>query len=261
MLAGGLILLKYLQQMFLTLKILLKMAYQLAGYFAMRLHKYIFAPPPLHHLFTISSRFNDNLLEYLEWEQPYWQEFDAHRNPAKIDNFLLKDLNLNQKEIEAWIENKYKHGKWELGNVFPDLATAYEFRNRFFSQLPNTCILSLSFLKREVQKTQQMFKTEGIYDAGRIWERFAKPILLDPNEKGKVVGYDIIGLEFGLEGLTSFLVHNMGHDIEKRFGVALNQYGLLKEEVKQEEIMNYMNATESPVEPLHWYWTQVKYYR
>jgi hypothetical protein len=92
-------------------------------------------------------------------------------------------------------------------------------------------------------------------------EQVAKALLNISNEKGRIVGYDIIGndsFELGRLSLDSFLVHNLGHDISERFGVQLNDYGLLKGTTKMEEIMDYMNDPESSVEPNEWAWVQVK---
>ncbi len=230
------------------------MTYQLGGYYVMRLNTYFFAPAPAYHLFTVCTDFNDNLLDYLEWERPEWLHREAERASTNIETFFLADLDGEQ--LQAWINQKYQEGKLEWLENFSDLAAAYEYRDLFFRHVPNVYILSLSFLEADVQSTLQELKTKGIVNPGALWKQFAKPITPNPQEKGKVIGYDIIGLELGCITLDSFLVHST--ELFEPFGVRINQFGLINDERKQKELMAFMNNPASPVEPESWYWAQVK---
>ncbi|KAA5543542.1 hypothetical protein [Adhaeribacter rhizoryzae] len=228
------------------------MRYQLGGYFAMQLNRPANAP---HPYFTVCTNFNDSLLDYWAWQPMAWLKHEEDLTKIK-EKFALSDQRLEA--IRTWVAAKETEGKLSFGKIFSDLKTAKAYRAQFFNHLPNTCILSLSFLKEDVQETLQMIKINGMGHAGHLWENLTRHLKPDPEEPGEVIGYDVIGVELGVETLDSFLVH--GKNLFEPLGVQVNQYGLVPDETKEKEIINFMNNPDNPVAPELWYWAQVKLY-
>jgi hypothetical protein len=232
------------------------MDFLLEAYYVMRLRKYPFAPPPFHHLFTVCTAFNDNLLSI-----PNRSEYNSRANQEADDaafkeTLQLPDLDLDK--IRRWVNKKREAGKLACTMTFADLATAKEYRDRFFGLLPDTYILSISYHEADVAELLQDIKANPIdYSMGKC-EQIAEALLAMSNEKGKVIGHDIIGPELGCLFVDSFLVHRLGGDIYERFGIKLNSYGLLNDETKVEAIMIYMHDPGSLVEQHEWSWVQVK---
>ena len=233
------------------------MAKQMGGYYVMRLKNYSFAPAPFHHLFTVCTDFNDNLLEDWAWEKCGGKNLRIEAEDDTVKQ-LLADPEADLEKIRSWVSSKYNSGKLKWGETFGDLATAYEYRNRFFQHLPDTYILSITFLEEDVPKILQPLKDSYTINPWELEKEFSKPIMPKPGENGKVIGYDILKVELGVVNLDSFLIHSIGWDIYDLFGVPLNRYGLLNDDTKRELIMSYMNHPENPVEEGPWFWTKVK---
>ncbi|QMU29044.1 hypothetical protein [Adhaeribacter radiodurans] len=247
------------------------MSYPMEAYYVMRLKNYGFAPPLFQQLFTVCQAFNDNLLGHWAFVYgdipgyPGWVHY--HGTNLKADDAALKAYlqlpDLNLMEIRNWVTDQYQAGKLRWGMTFTDLKLAQEYRNRFFSYLPDTYILSVSYSEQELVKLWQELKTNPQEYDKAIYKQMEKAILTMSPEKGKVIGYDIIqncSNELGSLVLDSFLLQNLGQDVSSQFGVELNEYGLLRDIAKRDAIIDYMNNPESKTETRAWDWVQVKYF-
>lgn len=67
----------------------------------------------------------------------------------------------------------------------------------------------------------------------------------------------MIGVESG-GNFHTFHCHNLANELGKKFGIELNEYGLIKEITNQKEIIDYMNDAENGFEPVPWYLVKVK---
>lgn len=239
----------------------------LEAYYVMRLNKYGFVPPPFQHLFTVCQAFNDNLLgpwAFLYGEllgHPGWVHY--YGTNLKADDAALKahlqlpDLNLM--EIRDWVTDQYQAGKLGWQKTFPDLKLAQEYHRRFFGNLPNTYILAIFYLEERVEEQWPDLKVNLPEFGPAKPTQARKATLTKPQETW--IGYDIIRHSSCKSDnliLNSFLLQNLGKDLAERFGVELNEYGLLKNTSKKEAITAYLNNPESEAESQLWSWVQVK---
>lgn len=234
------------------------MTYQLAGYYLMRLNELPFLAPPCLFYYTVDTSFNDNLLDDWAWQIPDAQQLwsSQQRLPVK-DSLELTDS--GRAQLTNWVYQQYQTGELAWGNVFSDLAKANAYRNRFFPEMTNTVILSLSFQEKDIQRIRARWQASpAFYSQGGSSEPPWLPSLLhNSNTHHQRIGYDLIGTEPGVLGLTSFLVHDIESDLHGRFGLRQNAYGLLDTDTNQEAVMAYMHDSKSRVEPLDWYWAAV----
>ncbi|WP_218840246.1 hypothetical protein [Spirosoma fluviale] len=212
---------------------------------------FLAAPHPFYY--TVDTSFNDNLLDEWAWERPNTQQ---QRLPVK-DNLGLTDA--GRAQLTSWVYQQYQAGELAWGNVFSDLAQANAYRSRFFRELPNTVVLSLSFQEKDIQRIRARWQASftNYSQGGSLEPPWLPSLLRNSNAHHQRIGYDLIGTEPGILGLTSFLVHDIELDLYQRFGIRQNAYGLLDTDTQQEAVMAYMHDPQSRVEPLDWYWAAV----
>lgn len=207
-----------------------------------------FGPPPFFRIFTVWHGVNENLL------------YSLFHYPGGIAATMQRlGLRLNQYgKIKDWLNRKYGQGKLEWADSFCDLETAFEFRDRFFSHLPYTCVLSLGLQEVEVRETAERLLAEPVDDLSGFWRNLLRPVLPQPETRGRLIGYDVITTGIQRCPYFSFYVHFPPGVIHQLFGARVNHYGLLPDETHREAIMTYFRAPDAPVEPESWCWAQVR---
>lgn len=160
------------------------------------------------------------------------------------------------KEIQSWTDEKFNKGKIGWPSEFYDLETLKEYRKFFKTLDENIKILAIYFSEPEKDELLKEFKIEGEdEDSFGLETMLSKQI--EETEKGKTIGYDLIGVEFSGDFHT-FYCHNMAEELINNFGLKINEYGLLEDYDDWGKITEYMNDNETACEPVPWFYIKVK---
>jgi len=103
----------------------------------------------------------------------------------------------------------------------------------------------------EFAPAKKEYGTLGIYD------NLKKKIVEKESDDEAFIGYDLIGVELGGDFHT-FHCHDLSNELTSKFGIELNEFGLIKEIESPKEIVDYMNDEENGCEPVPWYLVKVK---
>jgi hypothetical protein len=77
------------------------------------------------------------------------------------------------------------------------------------------------------------------------------------NKNDVCLGFDLIGIEDGGD-FHSFHCHDMSKELIEKFGIEINEYGLINKTDKWKEMVEYMNDDETGCEPVPWYYVKIK---
>ena len=203
-------------------------------------------------IYTCSDCINDNLVN--AWSYGWTADNDKQTKEA-CENFKLTNSQIQS--IRTWINNKHNEKKLGWKNVFTDLETALEYKNKFFSHLTDIKVMALYFDKDERTDILDEFnpQTEKIVEIG------LRLTLLKESEEtnnDKFLGFDYIGIE--IDGsFHSFHCHRIGKELSDKFGLTLNEFGLFDSNINSKQVLDYLNDENNGVcEPVPWYIAKTK---
>lgn len=204
--------------------------------------------------FTCSTCFNESLLNAwaLSWgsDKDTLYYYDAN---ITLYEHLAASLGVDdalRERIHRWADEQFNQ-TFGWGGVFMNAASAVEYKQTFFPDVDGCCLLALYFSESDAQRFLRHFKDEGI------------PIMLArklPEEEHKneqLLGYNIVGLDFGGEFHTSHC-HNLDDELHRRFGLTLNQFGLYDDIPDWQPVIDYMNDETTGCEPVPWGIAKIK---
>ena len=140
---------------------------------------------------------------------------------------------------------------------FADLETVKEYKNKFFSHLADTKIFSIYFPDSETSDIIDKFQPKESNGTLGIWDNLTKKTIETNDSKEITIGYDLIGIE--LSGyFHSFNCHDIADELVEKFGVTINNYGLIDEQKDWKPLTDFMNDEASGHEPVPWYVCKVK---
>ena len=225
------------------------MDYYIAGYYLLRLRHYPFGNSSFKNVYSCSICANDSLLFRFG---RYWDD-NLEENEIAQKKYKITPETIQQ--IYAWTAKMEKNKQIEKGYQFYNLKVAVEYRNRFFSHLKDVVLLGLYLPIEQAEKLIAEFEYEcsNENEIGIVHKLKCREL---ESDNGKVLGYDLIGLDWR----TFHCLHcnNIYPSLRKEFGIVINNYGLIDTEDEWRELVDYMNDVDSKVEPVSWYFAKIK---
>jgi hypothetical protein len=228
------------------------MKFYSGGYYLIKPRKADFGSKKDKEFLTCSSCINDTLIDTwaISWAGRPENQVKELREVHEISEE-------QQNEIQNWVDKKFEEKRIGWPQVFSDLETTKEYSDKFFSHIKERQILQILFPEDERENfltefapAKKEYGTLGIYD------NLIKKIYENQSDE-EFIGYDLIGVE--VRGtFHSFHCHDLANELTSKFGIELNEFGLIKEIKNPTEIVDYMNDEENGCEPVPWYLVKVK---
>lgn len=223
-------------------------SYYLGGYFLIKLRPIDFDSLKEHKIYTCSTCINDSLIE--NWSYTWTTD-----NNSQINSILKDfDLDLNKiSEIRSWVDKEYdnEHIGWQ--SIFLELKTAKRYKQTFFSHLKDIKLMAVYFSENETNELLETFETNKI----GLYKNLRKRIPEKLDKKEKLIGFDIIGIEYSSDFHT-FHCHDISTELTGKFNITINSYGLLNDSANWGQILDYINDEETGLEPVPWFSVKIK---
>jgi len=228
--------------------------YFLGGYYLMKQRPIDFGSLRSKMVYTCSDCINDGLLDI-------WSYTWTTNNNAQIEN-IKSELQLNDDtilSIRHWVDSALNDKKIGWSNLFKDIHTVKDFRQKFYSHLSDVLILGIYFAETEMEDLYDEFRPQA-ESSGSIglYENLLIRIPEAQSDLETFIGFDIIGIEID-GGLHTFYCHDISKDLIERFDLEINQYGLFNDSDNWKSVIEYMNAEENGFEPVPWFVCKLKF--
>jgi hypothetical protein len=225
----------------------------LAGYFLMKLKPLLFGTEIGKHVYSCSRCINDNLVDM--WSYSWTNDNDELAEVAK-ENFNLADEHITA--IRKWVGHMHHENKLLWPDLFTDLESVSAYRQNFFSHLEELKIIGLYFDEDAVAGILDKFgpTSNNIAEIG-FRTILMKQVQEIENEIEIPIGYDFIGIDAG-GSFHSFYCHDKGRELEKKFELTLNKYGLFDYSKNYKEVLDHLNVPANGCEPDPWYVAKMK---
>ena len=203
---------------------------------------------------TCSSCINDTLYDSwaISWTEPIDHQIETLRTELEISEE-------RQNEIQKWADQRFEEERIGWLEVFQDLETITEYSNSFFSHIEEKEIMKIVFQEDEADAFLKEFKPthekEGV--AGMYQNLILKTENVIDKSNEEFLGYDLIGVEYGGAGFHTFHCHDLANDLTDKFGLAINEKGLIESVVNEKGLVDYMNDEENGFEPVPWFLVEV----
>lgn len=141
---------------------------------------------------------------------------------------------------------------FDLPDVFNCYESAFEFCNNFLFHQKDIKIIgiALTSIYKEVFLNDQDDLTYGICKNLNI----SKPL----NPKGKLLGYEILGYEYGC--LHSYICNGLDDIYYDKYNLKLNCHGLISSLDEAKALSDYTNNEVDGTEPVIWLpWAIIEY--
>lgn len=201
-------------------------------------------------LHTCSTCINDS---YFDAWSISWAE-----DGKSVSAETKSDFNLDEKlikNIQNWTDKKLEENKIGWICTFADLKTLTEYKKSFFPEVKAE-ILSINFPETEKAEFLKLFNPEKS-NLGEIGLSKNLKNGMTEIETEQTLGFDLIGVESSGE-FHSFHCHDLASDLIERFGIEINDFGLIKENDKWNEMVEYMNDEKNGFESSPWFYVKVK---
>jgi hypothetical protein len=180
----------------------------------------------------------------------------------KADQQALRLTDQNMEAIQQWVEQNMS----DSFNVFPDLATAHEFKALFFEDKNDIEVYGIYFSVTDAESLIHAFAegenlTTFNYNNGYFGLRknLLKKIKEKNDQLATFMGYDFIGVECD-GSFHSFYCHDITNTLIGRFGLTLTVNGLFDDPIEATAIRTYLNDPATGLEPVPWYIVKIKKY-
>ncbi|WP_417857744.1 hypothetical protein [Xanthomarina gelatinilytica] len=201
-------------------------------------------------IYTCSRCINDSFFDSwaISWATTEKKELEETKR-----TFNLTDKNVE--EIQVWADIKLNENKLGWINTFSDLKTLTEYKEKFFPNDSDFEILSISFPESDLSEALEMTKPTEMFtgEVGIYNKLKTKELNLEKNE---FLGYDIIGIEAGGD-FHSFHCNDLSNDLKDKFGIKINDFGLIETFENWDKLMEYMNDESNGFEPVPWFYVKV----
>ncbi len=227
------------------------MKFYLGAYYLIKLRNSDSIDSSRKYLYTSSTCINDSLLDgwSLSWANTTLQEFKE-----ASENFSITSDEI--KQIQTWADQKFNEAEIGWSNVFYDLETLSEYKKFFKKFGKDVKTLAIYFSEEEKDRLSKEFDFEGKTTGSVGLETLLSKQIIE-TQKGKTIGYDLIGIELGGDFHT-FYCHDMAEDLRSKFGLEINEYGLIEDCNEWNSLVEYMNAEGTGCEPVPWFYVKVK---
>jgi hypothetical protein len=222
------------------------------GYYLIHLRKFDFGRLKDKTVFTCSDCINDSLFASwsLSWTKKGKDELASVGNDFQISQEAIQDITI-------WADKHFNEKKLGWINVFTDLKTVKEYRDKFFGHLCDVKIFSIYFPDAEANDIIEKFNPVGNNGTLGICDNIGKRIRETEVINEITIGYDLIGIEAGGE-FHSFNCHDIADELIEKFGVTINKYCLIDEQADWTMLTDYMNDDKNGHEPVPWFVCKVK---
>lgn len=225
--------------------------YYLGGYYLTRLKPKTYGDTKGSIIYTCSECVNDHILDI-------WSYSWTTNNNEKIEEikkeYQFTDEQIN--EIRTWVDKKFIEDKIGFLNVFINLETALEYKNKFFTNFNDTKILALYFETNEREDILEEFKPVSEKN-GEIGLSLTLLKEFEEQDNEQLLGYDYIGIENG-GSFHTFHCHDIGKELSDKFGLTLNEFGLFDSDKNSKQVLDYLNDEENGCEPVPWFIVKTK---
>ncbi|WBX72985.1 hypothetical protein PG913_08765 [Tenacibaculum pacificus] len=226
------------------------MRYYIGAYYLIKLRKSKFGTYEGKELHTCSTCINDS---YFDAWSISWTE-----NGKIISQETKTDFNLDEnliERIQKWSDQKFEENKIGWICTFSDLKTLTEYKQSFFPEVEAE-ILSVNFPETEKGEFLKLFNPEkSSYGEIGLSKNLKNGIIESKTEK--TLGFDLIGIESSGE-FHSFHCHDLASDLIEKFGIEINEFGLIKENDNWNQMVEYMNDEKNGFEPTPWFYVKIK---
>ena len=201
-------------------------------------------------LYTCSTCINDSFMD--SWSLS-WTECGK-----KVNDETKSSLNINEMQIfdiQKWADQKFEEEKIGWISTFTDLKTLIEYKNLFFPK-DRAEILSINFPETETEELLSLFNSEeSSFQEIGLSNNLKNRILEKENDK--TIGYDLSGFEDSGD-FHSFHCHNLATELIEKFGIEINEFGLIKENNQWQEMVTFMNDENNGFASAPWFYVKVK---
>ena len=201
-------------------------------------------------LYTCSTCINDSFMD--SWSLS-WTECGK-----KVNDETKSSLNINEMQIfdiQKWADQKFEEEKIGWISTFTDLKTLIEYKNLFFPK-DRAEILSINFPETETEELLSLFNSEeSSFQEIGLSNNLKNQIL--ENENDITIGYDLIGIEVSGD-FHSFHCHNLAAELIEKFGIEINEFGLIKENNQWQQMLIFMNDENNGLASAPWFYVKVK---
>ena len=222
------------------------------GYYLLRLKKFDYGRLKDKEVYTCSDCTNESLIKgwSFSWTTKEKDELETVQRDFQIDKETVDN-------ISVWADKKLKSKTVGWINVFADLETIKEYKNKFFYHLTDAKIFSIYFPDSEASDIIDEFQPKGSNGTLGIWDNLTKKIFETNDSKEITIGYDLIGIESSGD-FHSFNCHDIADELVEKFGVTINNYGLIDKQRDWKPLTDFMNDEANGHEPVPWYVCKVK---
>lgn len=228
------------------------MKYYFGAYYLLKLKPLEFGDFKGQKVVTGSSCLNESYFD--SWSLS-WTRDGKNNLPEVMDEFEITKSKITQ--IQLWADEKFNEKKLGWTNTFNDLNTLIEYKNKFLKPSNNFVAIAIFFHENAVENLLEDFKpmdsnlgTIGIYDNLKNKE-------LEKLNSDDFLGYDIIGIEVGGH-YHSFHCYNIWNELAQKFGLTLNQSGLINEFDNKKGVLKYVNNPDNGLPYIYWYLIKVR---
>lgn len=177
----------------------------------------------------------------LSWVRKGNEELKEYQKKLNLSDEIFNSL---CKDCEKYFnENKYG---WE--NMFLDLNCLLYFKDKYFKNIPNLKILTISTTekyKKEFLEEEVPLKNHSVTG---VYSILQEECIVDI-KKG-FLGYEILGFEYG--SFHSFICNSLETDLNTKLDIELNQYGKIDDYETACKGTEYVNNPEIGAEPVLW---------
>ena len=227
-----------------------KLRYYIGAYYLIKIRKPKFGTYLGKELHTCSTCINDSFFD--SWSIS-WTENGKEISKETKANFNL-DNNLIER-IQKWSDQKFEENKIGWICTFSDLKTLTEYKESFFSE-NHAEILSINFPETEKTEFLKLFNPkETSFGEIGLSKNLKKGIV--ENKTELTLGFDLIGIESSGE-FHSFHCHDLADELIEKFGIKINEYGLINDNDNWNEMVEYMNDEKNGFESSPWFFVKVK---
>jgi hypothetical protein len=223
------------------------------GYFLMKLKPVSFGTETGKHVYSCSDCINDNLVDMWSYS---WTNNNVELAETAKENFTLADEDIIS--IRKWVDNMHLENKLVWPNIFTDIESVSEYKKNFFSHLEDLKIMGLYFEEDAAAGILQKFQPTS-NKIGEIGFRtiLAKKIPGAEYENEIPIGFDFIGIDAS-GSFHTFYCHDKGRELENKFGLSLNKFGLFDASSNFREVLDYINDKTNRFEVCPWFSVMTK---
>ncbi|PID90073.1 MAG: hypothetical protein CSA97_04800 [Bacteroidetes bacterium] len=227
------------------------MEYYLGGYYLFRLVELPYGSFEGRRVYTCSSYINESY--YDSWALPWTGDGEGL---CEADIAHLQPDGEHLPQLQEWVDARFNEERMGWQSVFADMPTLHEYRRFFFPDSPAVA-LGVAFPEGERKALLEALKPAGEMSGEVGLYQNLKAARLDAEGEGEVLGFDIIGVDVAWE-CFSFHTHDLAPELQERFGLTVNAYGLLEDNEHWDAIMAYMNDRTNRFESVPWFYVRVK---